>query len=82
MHTDEDVSRLKYGFCHAECKRLVHNYITDFNSLEMISASDGNAQMKKSANADLGDFPLWRPCFIGTLSEGDTYNDLTEYSKN
>jgi len=36
-----------------------HTYISDFNSLEMISASDVNAQMKKSAITDVGDFPLW-----------------------
>jgi len=36
---------------------FVSIYITDFNSLEMMSVSDVNAQMNKSANADVGDFP-------------------------
>jgi len=42
-----------------------------FNSLEMISASDVNAQMNKSVIADVGDFPLWnRALCIGTLQRG------------
>jgi len=40
---------------------FVSTYITDFNSLEMISACDVNAQMNKSAIADVGDFPLIVP---------------------
>jgi len=37
---------------------FVSTYITDFNSLEIISESDINAQMNKSAIVDVGDFPL------------------------
>jgi len=59
---------------------FVSTYMTDFNSLEMISASDVKAQMNKSAVADVGDFPLWHICVIGTLQRGIYINDLTEYT--
>jgi len=41
-------------------------YITDFNSIEIISASEVNAQMNKSV----------------LLQRGKSLNDLTEYAKN
>jgi len=38
---------------------FVSIFITDFNSFGVISASDVNSQMNKSAITDVGDFPLW-----------------------
>jgi len=51
---------------------FVSKYITDFNSLEMISASDVNAQTNKSTIADVGVFTLCHPCVIELFSEGNT----------
>jgi len=52
---------------------FVSTYITDFNSLEMISESDVNAQMNKSAIADVGDFLLMVvPLCKELFSEGKT----------
>jgi len=39
-------------------------------------------KMNKSAIADVGDFPYWYPCEMGTLHEGKYENYLTEDTKN
>jgi len=46
---------------YANTNYFVNTYITDFNSLEMISASGVNAQMNKSAIADVDDSPYGTP---------------------
>jgi len=64
---------------------FVTTYIINFNSLENMSASDANAQMNKSENADVDEFPLWFLCVIGIFQQGiyiEQFEKIQEEVKN
>jgi len=59
VYTEENVLNIDSDILDTNENYFVSTNITDFISLEIISASD--VKMTKSAIADVGDFPLMVP---------------------
>jgi len=79
-YTDEEISDLNIDsdMLGANENYFVSTYISDFNSLEMISASDVNARMNKSAFADVGDFPFMVPLCNRNSSAREIYKTIRQ----